>query len=144
VALLGGACLLAASSGAAYEPTANSFVGKWERRVTDGGTVTMTFEANRAHICVEERSGKKVTIHADYGVTKDNVIFGVVTSVEAPDDDKAIDMMDTPFSMQARVDEGALILRLVRDKDRTELNDLAPGRYKRVGEPAKKEPLLAY
>src|SRR5437660_8193804 len=94
---LAGLVLLAWAAGraAAYEP-ADRPLGKWERKVGKN-TCALVFEDNRLHIVLTgEASG---TIHADYAMTRDGTIYGIVTSFDMGEDsDKLAEVMDMPFS----------------------------------------------
>lgn len=85
-------------------------LGKWERKI--GKThVTLFIDDNRLHITY---AGDKLgTLHADYAMTHDGLIYGVITSIECDEDeeaDAAKTLFDTPFSFRFRLDEGALII----------------------------------
>ena len=107
-------------------------LGKWERKV--GKThVTLTLEDNRLHInCTGE---KTVTLHADYAMTHDGLIYGVVTSIECDEDEEAEmtqTLFDAPFSFRFRIDEGALIIHDMKAHDADSKDDMWNGRYKSV------------
>jgi hypothetical protein len=107
-------------------------LGKWQRKV--GKTnVTLSVETNRLHIiCTGD---KTITLHADYAMTHDGLIYGVVTSIECDEDDEA-DMsrtlFDAPFSFRFRIDEGALIIHDMKAHDADSKDDMWNGRYKVV------------
>jgi hypothetical protein len=77
------AVLLVAAAGLAGEKKkapANKLTGTWTRTV--GGT-TITFDIKAKDLTITVKAGEgSVIIHADYGVTKDNVVFGIITKVE--------------------------------------------------------------
>jgi hypothetical protein len=58
-------------------------VGTWERTV-DGQTLTLTVKEGRLRLTLTAEKGSKVLwlMDADYGITKDNLLFGIVTSLE--------------------------------------------------------------
>ena len=111
-------------------------VGRWEHKLTKGGSVTLALEDGRLHLVMKGDS--RLTLHADYAVTRDGVLYGVVTSAEAPDgpDTDEQDLMDEPFSILYRVDEGVLVVRDVRSsvlsKDETAM---LIGRYEKNNPP---------
>jgi len=121
---------LSAGRAAAYEPESKP-LGKWERKVGKN-TCTLLFEDNRLHITVHGECA--CTIHADYAVTRDGTVYGVVTSVDmAEDADKEMEAVDMPFSFRFRIDEGMLLLRDFRSPRDGSGKDEVMGRYKRVG-----------
>ena len=66
-------------------------VGKWKH--TNGEVASPTIEANRLHFtCFPKSLGyfsdKGFSFHADYGITSDHTIFGLVTRVEPPTDNR--------------------------------------------------------
>lgn len=98
-------------------------LGKWERKINKN-RIVLHLEANRLHVHFDgERTG---TIHADYRITRDHVLYGVVTSVQGDDDDEELerDLIDQPFSCKIRVDEGVLSIRDLKlgTLDRQETN----------------------
>lgn len=110
-------------------------LGKWERKV--GKThVVLSIEDNRLHIsCTGDRA---VTLHADYAMTRDGLMYGIVTSIEC-DEDEERDMnrtlFDAPFSFRFRIDEGALIIHDMKAHDADTKDDMWNGRYKAVQPP---------
>jgi hypothetical protein len=121
-----------ASASALHAQVMTKPLGKWERKL--GKThVTLSIEDNRLHInCTGDRS---VTLHADYAMTQDGLIYGVVTSIECDEDEEA-DMsrtlFDAPFSFRFRIDEAALIIHDMKAHDADSKDDMWNGRYKGV------------
>src|SRR5262249_13071415 len=73
------------------------------------------------------------TLHADYAMTKDGVVYGVVTSIECDDDEDAVKaMFDAPFSCRYRIDEGALIVRDLKCHETDSKDSAWTGRFKAV------------
>jgi hypothetical protein len=105
-------------------------LGKWERKAGKS-QVTLIVEENRLHVTFIGEN--PCTLHADYAMTKDGVVYGVVTSIECDDDEDAVKtMFDAPFSCRYRIDEGALIVRDLKCHE-TESKDSAwSGRFKAV------------
>lgn len=123
-------CLASASVLHAQEMTKP--FGKWERKV--GKThVTLSIEDNRLHInCTGDKS---ITVHADYAMTRDGLIYGVVTSIECDEDEEtdiSRTLFDAPFSFRFRIDEAALIIHDMKAHDADSRDDLWNGRYKAV------------
>lgn len=132
------ACLASGSFLHAQEMTKP--LGKWERRI-DKHRVTLIIEDNRLHI---HFAGGDVSgsAHADYTMTRDGVLFGVITSLECDDEDKEAEgikeFLNAPFSCRFRIDEGALMISDVKsvlsgNKDDEQLN----GRFKAAASPSR-------
>lgn len=107
-------------------------LGKWQRKI--GKTnVTLNVENNRLHIlCTGDKS---ITLHADYAMTHDGLVYGVVTSIECEEDDETETtktLFDSPFSFRFRIDEGALIIHDMKAHDADSKDDMWNGRYKTV------------
>ena len=123
--------------------------GTWEREVGPF-RVKIRVEGNRLYgTLTGGENGKKVTcaLEADYSVTRDSLVYGVITSFEAqgPDSDTellSILLVDQPFSLRFRVDDDALTIKDVKFggiglKDRGRNDDLGElallmGRYKKM------------
>jgi hypothetical protein len=128
-------CLIGLGPVRGYEP-ADRPLGKWERKVGKN-QVTLVIEENRLHVTV---TGEKAcTMHADYGMTKDQIVYGVITSIEATDEDDSgaeKEMLDAPFSCRFRLDEGALIVRDLKCGAGGDMKEsLWGGRFRAVAPP---------
>jgi hypothetical protein len=107
-------------------------LGRWERKV--GKThVVLNIEDNRLHIiCTGD---KTITLHADYAMTHDGLIYGVVTSIECDEDEEAEmsrTLFDAPFCFRFRIDETALIIHDMKAHDADSKDDMWNGRYKAI------------
>lgn len=123
-------CLASASALCAQEMTKP--LGKWERKIGKDH-VALVVEDNRLHIIYAGEKG--VTVHADYAMTRDGLVFGVVTSIECDEDqetDMAKTLFDAPFCFRFRIDEGALIVHDMKAHDADSKDDMWNGRYKSV------------
>jgi hypothetical protein len=124
-------CLASAAALPAQEMT--KLLGKWERKIGKN-RVTLTVEDHRLHVTYAgEKTG---TLHADYSVTHDGVIYGVVTSIECDEDEEAEatkTLFDAPFSFRFRIDEGALIIHDAKSHDADSKDDVWNGRFKAAG-----------
>jgi len=95
------------------EPARTRPLGTWERTVGDG-KVTFTFAAESFKVVVAS-GGATVNMEADYGVTADGTLFGIVTKVaregtnEGPSEK---DLFRFGFSLE---------------KDKLTIKDLNPG-----------------
>jgi hypothetical protein len=127
-------CLASVSALHAQELTKP--LGKWERKIGKSH-VTLIVEDNRLHIrfASGDVSG---SAHADYAMTRDGVLFGIVTSLECDDEDKEADgikeFYNAPFSFRFRIDEGALVISDAKTVNADSKNDeQLNGRFKPVG-----------
>jgi hypothetical protein len=114
--------------------TADRPLGKWERKIGKN-QVTLVVEDNRLHVTVAGE--KSCTLHADYTLTRDLIVYGVVTSVEVGgEEDAEKEMIDVPFSCRFRLDEGVLIVRDVKCSMGGDAKDSVwGGRFKPVAPP---------
>lgn len=110
-------------------------LGKWERKIGKSH-ITLTVEENRLHIRFSsgDVSG---SAHADYSMTRDGVLFGIVTSLECDDEEKEAEgtkeFYNAPFSFRFRIDEGALVISDARTVYADSKNDeQLNGRFKAV------------
>jgi RNA polymerase sigma-70 factor (ECF subfamily) len=94
--------------------------GTWYRATADG-TYTLTFAADRLTITAElaGAGGKRttVTVEADYSVSRDGVVFGYITGVDAADAARAADLQtyeEQPFSFRYRAGEQVLTVKDVK------------------------------
>lgn len=104
-------------------------LGKWERKIGKNH-VTLIVEDNRLHMISAGET--MATLHADYSMTRDGVVYGVVTSIECEEDDNGEstkEMFDAPFSFRFRIDEGALIIHDAKGRD-TGKDEFYNGRFK--------------
>jgi hypothetical protein len=134
-------------------------IGTWERKVGPLA-VTLRFDNEQMHgtiaIKTKENEVKEaiVTFRADYSVTKDSILYGVVSTVDARvTGKKKLDaeeltkleeamagFQEQPFSMRFRVDGNELILRDLKFhvKDSADMDGkkmaVGLGRFTRVGE----------
>jgi RNA polymerase sigma factor (sigma-70 family) len=120
-------------------------VGVWERTV-GRDRVTLRIEADHlSGTCTIAERGERFTLKArgDYSVTKDSVLYGLFTDIEAPDDEEdgleAEEYLEQPFSFRYRVDDDVLIIKDIKfagmdleDKGKKdEVLLILQGRYKR-------------
>jgi len=107
-------------------------VGKWERKVGKNHVVLIV-EDHRLHVvCTGE---KTVTLHADYAMTRDGLVYGVVTSIECDEDEEVglvRTLFDAPFCFRFRIDEEALIIHDMKAHGADSRDDMWNGRYKAV------------
>jgi hypothetical protein len=105
-------------------------LGKWERKIGKSH-VTLLVENNRLHATFIGE--KPCVLHADYSMTRDGVLFGVVTSIECEEDEDSIKtVFDAPFSCRFRIDEGALIIHDLKCHEVDSKDDVWNGRFKAI------------
>ena len=123
---------LAANQGLAQGSSAKP-VGTWERSTKEGHFL-LTIKEDRLHIRFEKSNERTTTVDADYSVSRDGILFGVVIFAEkdlGSDEDREV-KSDLPFCCRYRVDGDELTIRDGKITD-GDLDKLA-GRYHRVEE----------
>jgi RNA polymerase sigma factor (sigma-70 family) len=134
-------------------------LGMWERQI---GPLKMQLhiESDRMVMIVEGQEKEmrfQTRLEAEYSVTKDGVLYGIVTSVDIDTTPAAVgsprelanimltvnSFIDHPFSMRVRADENALTIKdinfggLTKEgnvKDTNEVRAMLLGRYKKTNE----------
>jgi RNA polymerase sigma factor (sigma-70 family) len=117
-------------------------LGHWEREVGPYH-VSLRIEADRlfgTFIGTDNNEKITVAIESDYSVTKDSVLYGIVTGVEMPGNAevelKANEFLDQPFSVHFRMDDNTLTLKnlkhlLGNGNGKSGELDVLQGRYKK-------------
>jgi hypothetical protein len=109
--LLSVGLLLLTAAAPADEPAARTkkLLGTWERSA--GGTKIMfQFKADLIRVTVED-GGTTVDVEGDYGVTKNGMVFGIVTKVtktgtsDGPSEGDVFRFRFTPDGKKATLDE---------------------------------------
>ncbi len=130
---LAATALLAAVSPAPAQTPDHRPLGTWTRRA-DGNKVTLTAEPDRLRCTVQFKDGFTISVSADYVVSKDGVLLGVLRPRGAapdPSDQKATE--DRLFFCRVVVDGDKLTVSgLTVANDDAEVNKLIEGRYKRA------------
>ncbi len=129
-----------ASLGALHAQDMTKPLGKWERKMGKDH-VTLIVEENRLHVTIVGES--PCTLHADYGMTKDGIVYGVITSYESDEEDADKSIFDAPFTCRYRIDEGALIIRDLKCREVTGKDELWNGRFKAVHAAANRSAAVA-
>ena len=119
-----------ASLGALHAQDMAKPLGKWERKIGKSH-VTLIVEENRLHVTIIGEDA--CTVHADYRMTKDGIVYGVVTSIETDEEEVDKSVFDALFTCRYRIDEGALIIRDLKCREVTGKDELWNGRFKAVG-----------
>jgi RNA polymerase sigma factor (sigma-70 family) len=128
-------------------------IGVWERSFDGEIRMVLTVERDRLSMrAVVQEDKAKYTIvgEADYSVTKDGILYGVVTSIGVPEDadqdtELALLCIDRAFSLRYRVDGDVLTIKEVYvglgdDKNKQDDETMyLIGRWKRKGTAAKEE-----
>jgi len=88
-------------------------LGSWERHPKEHQRIVLTFERHRLHVLWEIAERYQVFAEADYSVSPDGVIYGIVTVTETrggigtvPDK-----CTDVPFAFRTRVEKGTLTIK---------------------------------
>ena len=121
-------------------------LGTWVREVTGYGRVTLRFDDDRLYGVGEITADNKrftVSVEADYGINKESLVFGVVTSVECDEPEIGLElemlMPGQPFAFRFRADDQTLTVKELKglglglDKNKgdelAELGIFVAGRY---------------
>ncbi len=126
-----------AAASAAQRP-----VGVWQREVGPF-QFQVRIEADRLYasfVNTDKDERLHINLEADYSVTRDYVLYGVITGIEQPDDPEEEteqnQTLDHPFSLRYRIDGDVLTVKDVKfgawRSDDKELKLIA-GRYRRAG-----------
>jgi hypothetical protein len=121
---------LAIAQGPPHRP-----LGTWERR-RGADQIRLHVEESRLHLVVPGDCA--CTVHADYGMTKDGVLFGIITSVEAEGEAAEAaekELLEQTFRCRFRMDEGALVISAVKIGN-LEKQGIWGGRFKMVAKTA--------
>lgn len=110
--VLAASTTLAALAFAAEDTPRTKPVGAWERSIGDV-TSSMKFTADSLTL-VLSRNGDSVTVEADYGVTKDGWLFGIVTNVTKNGTDLGPAVGDL-FRFRIKADKNQLTISEIKD-----------------------------
>jgi hypothetical protein len=103
--------------------------GTW---VKTDGDVKITFHIKKHFLrCIMEGGDKKLTAEADYGITKDGVVFGRVNKVDKSNTNDG-PSEGTLFSFCAAVTDGTLTISDLNAPGNGEAKRLIEGDYKNV------------
>jgi hypothetical protein len=120
-------------------------VGMWQRSV-GGCQITLHVDGDRLSGTFRTTEGGKVlylSLRGDYSVTKDSVLYGVITDLELKEGgekkvEESYTFIDQPFSARYRVDGAVLIVKDLRfgefgleGKNKNSELSLLLGRYKK-------------
>jgi hypothetical protein len=108
-------------------------VGTWERQTKDGHFL-LTIKEDRLQIRFEKSNEAMTTVDADYSISRDGILFGVVIFAEkdlGSEQEREV-KSDLPFCCRYRVDGDELTIRDGKISE-GDLDKLA-GRYRRVEE----------
>ncbi len=137
----------AATPALSARASALGLAGTWVRTVGPY-QLTLRIEGERLHGTfvgpLDNPDGERVTIFldADYSISKDGTLYGLVTGIDLPDGDpedadELVSVVDEPFSARLRVDEDVLVLKEIKfrtGENNNQLKDLRllMGRYKKA------------
>lgn len=103
-------------------------VGTWQR-TTDDRTVTFTFTA-QTMTCAVRGGGRHTTVAADYQVTRDGILFGMITEVKVSEPTKA-PQVDDLFQFRYELTPTALTIRDLKPHP-GDWQPLLEGEYRRI------------
>jgi len=113
---------------AADKAPAKKPIGSWKHTVGDN-TVTFHFTPEIARTVVEA-GGNTIEVEADYGISKDGVVFGRIFKVKKGGDEGPSE--GDLFSFKVAVDKNTLTLSDVKTaNDSPEVKQLLQGEYQR-------------
>jgi hypothetical protein len=129
-------------------------IGNWERDVGPSH-ITLRIEGDHLYgtmTTVDPQKGGRLTIHldGDYSVTRDSLLYGVITGVDTPEgitDENVADLgiySDQPFSLRYRLDGNTLTLKdlklgiCTKEGDMKDVRSIL-GRYKKKTPPARED-----
>jgi RNA polymerase sigma factor (sigma-70 family) len=115
-------------------------IGTWEREV---GPFHITLRVEADHVSAtatgaDKEQGSKVTylFDADYSVTRDSVLFGVITGAEITgnkleEEGQVALLVDQPFSLRLRLDDNVLTIKDLKfmnslNNNNDEIQDIRP------------------
>lgn len=102
--------------------------GSFSRSIGEGD-VTLDFSGGLLKIVINT-SGAELTSTSDYGVTKDGVLFGVMTKVDAKGIDNPPEV-GFPFSFKVERKDDELTVSELRGTDSDVAKRLMEGKYKK-------------
>jgi hypothetical protein len=104
-------------------------LGSWKRTVGDA-TMTFEFKADSLRATLSA-GGNMIEMHADYGMTKDGILFGRIGKVEKQGTNDG-PMEGELFSFRVKVDKDTLTLsELKTHNDSPEAKQLVEGDYQK-------------
>jgi hypothetical protein len=116
-------------------------LGVWERvlqKDDEAGKVTFYILPQRIHwTIVDAKTRAGLLLSGDYSVTKDSVLYGVLSSVEPYVDGKTDIDPDQMFRFRFRIDGEYLTVKDFNMPGQSDAKVLMAGRYKRIAVTAK-------
>jgi hypothetical protein len=112
---------------AAADAPAGKPLGIWKRSFGDN-QVLFTITADGLRCQIRTDNGGTLDIHADYGVTRDGVLFGILTRVEAngAEGPAAGDL----FSFRFALEKGVLTIKDLKSPVGADARQLVEGSYR--------------
>jgi hypothetical protein len=124
VFFFGGALLAEAEPAAGKKP-----LGTWKRTVGDA-TLTFEFKTDNLH-CILSAGGNTIEMDADYGMSKDGVLFGRISKVEKKGTNDGPSEGEL-FSFKVSVENETLMLsELKTHNDSADAKQLLEGEYQK-------------
>lgn len=125
-------CVFCVASACAEEAKSKKPLGSWERKAGDK-TIQFHFKNDALSVVLKE-GGNGLQVDSDYGVTKDGVVYGIVTGVKKDGVDGG-PQEGHLFSFRVAVDKDTLTIKEINgsEKPSEEAKQLIEGEYKKVG-----------
>jgi RNA polymerase sigma factor (sigma-70 family) len=131
--------------------------GTWEKQVEGSHHVTLRFEGDRMFVKFTSLSKDDPIVFqgdADFSITKEAILFGVVTGVEFDGDNDSNPaeveqaVIDVAFSLRYRIDDNVMTIKHIKvgvkeEGGVGEIESMLMGRYKRKKEGVAQEPAPA-
>lgn len=124
------------------KPSPNNPIGEWQTPDNKDGVMRLTtirFSDHRLIMTHKPGVSSPVTlIEADYSITKDGILYGIVTRIDKPESMKDGPEEEDTFSMRFRVDDDVLNVKEIKGKgfESPGLKRFL-GRFKKSSEPPK-------
>jgi hypothetical protein len=119
----------AAPSARAEKPRPAKPTGTWEHKVGDT-QVKLQVRADSLHFSIIG-AGVTIDVDADYGVTRDGTLFGIITKVKAEGTDRP-PTEGKLFSFHVAVANNVLTVKDLKGTDNGEARQLVEGEYKKA------------
>ncbi len=131
-----GVCLIAAVAlPAAAQPGKSKVpLGAWTREV-DGVSVEFKFDQKQLTVTLKQ-DGKSMIVESDYGITKDDIIFGRIHKVKGDDGGNGPDV-GLLFSFKIQQTDGTLKISDLTGPDNAKARELIQGEYTLKGKKEK-------
>jgi hypothetical protein len=118
---------------AMVSPEGEGLVGGWV--VGSPPTVLHLAEGRLRWLIRLPKPASDIHINAEYSVSKDNIVYALITRIDHGTTEARFPEEDDTFSFRFRLDEDSLTVKDLKGKGFEELKRAAQGRYSRKTEP---------